>query len=95
MPALVSITAACASSSSPPPPQVIRLPAEVRTEFVYARPPADALMCLDEVIAPESLAMEGALDRDAAAFEDENRRAGADCRAKIQYLKGWADSLPK
>ena len=52
-------------------------------------------MCLDEVIAPETLTMEGALDRDAAGYEDENRKAGADCRGKIQYLKGWADNLPK
>lgn len=74
---------------------MIRLPPEVRTEFVHVRPPADALSCLPEPVAPEILSMDGAQDADAATYEGETRKAGADCRAKVQYLKGWADALPR
>lgn len=85
----------CASDDNIPKTEIIRLPGETKTVYVYNRPPADALSCLPEVIAPESLSMDGAQDVDAATYEGENRKAGADCRAKIQYLKGWAESLPK
>lgn len=78
----------------PPAPVVVRLPAEIRTEYVYPSIPADALTCVDEVVVPEYLTMSGALDRQAIGFEDENRRAGADCRSKLDWIRELVATWP-
>lgn len=73
----------------------IRLPGEVRTEFVYPTIPSDALMCLGEVIAPADLSMPGAQDRQAVTFGEENRKAGADCRSKLGWVADFVATWPK
>jgi len=75
--------------------RIIQLPPVTRTEYVYPRIPSDALTCLGEVAVPERLTMPGALDREAASFEDENRRAGADCRSKLDWVRDLVASWPK
>lgn len=74
---------------------MIRLPAEVRTEFVYPTVPPDALTCLPEVVVPEALTMEGASDNQATAYGEEQRMAGADCRAKLDWVRALVATWPK
>lgn len=78
-----------------PPVPPARLPPEVRTEYIFPRIPSDALMCLGEVVVPEAITIEGGEDAQAAVYSDEQAAAGADCRAKLGWLRDLVATWPK
>ena len=90
LPCVIFLTA-CAANSDPPPSSPIRLPAETRTEYVYQSVPQEALACLAEPPVP------AAVDTDAqlAAWAQALRDAGADCRAKLNWLRDLVATWPK
>lgn len=74
-----------------PEPQIIRLPPEVRTEYVYPSVPADALACLLEPMVPATVNT----DTELAAWAESVRNAGEDCRAKLGWVRDLVATWPK
>jgi hypothetical protein len=84
---LFVISTACATSNRHPDAKaaIVRLPPEIRTVYEYPTIPAETLICLQEPKVPDAKT-----DIELALWAQAVREAGADCRAKLDAIRGLA-----
>ena len=90
-PLLALISIACASNSAPVPPQVIQLPPVEVVRNVYPPISTDALVCLGEPLVPDSVETDAGL----AIWAEDTRTAGADCRARLDWIRAYVATWPR
>lgn len=84
---LCAISIACATSNPHPDarPEIVRLPPETRTVYEYPAIPAQTLICPREPKVPDAKT-----DIELALWAQAIREAGADCRIKLDAIRGLA-----
>lgn len=89
--AFVAFLAVSCAANDPPQPQVIQLPPVERVVNIFPAIPSDALACLGEPLVPDIVET----DTQLAAWTESVSNAGADCRAKLGWLRDLVATWPR